>query len=159
MAAINTAVPIRFETGGILRLTDSTTDYDIENRETGTLRIVAGGYELYGYKNKGITQTPVEGDENISVITASVKLTSVASGQLLALAQARDTATGLVKLYTSLLIAIPRFKDSTDYEQWLFNGVWFPSQPVVTSGTELDTVELTVHSKDALPTLTSGALA
>lgn len=150
MANINTAKPIPFESGGIFTLTSGATDYVFFNINPGTLRFVPGGYQPLNYTDRGVQQSPLEGDERLSRIEVDIKLTTLAASQAYQLLTARDTTTGLMKQHT-VKIQWPTVKGGATGHQVTATRCYCPTLPTIEAGTEFDTMKIVLESLDALP--------
>ncbi len=150
MANVNTAKPIPFESGGIFTLTASAVDYVFFQIEPGTLRFEPGGYEPLNFTDRGVQQSPLEGDERISKISVDLKLTSLAATQVYTLLSARDTATGLMKQFT-VKIQWPTVKGGVTGHQILATRCYAATVSPIEAGTKFDIVKVMLESLDALP--------
>lgn len=156
MAAINDGQPIRFEAGGTITFTDSgSLNVEVNNRERGTLEVQDGGHEVLPFNNKGVMQTPLEGDELPSTIRLRVKLTKKHTNDIITLSQNRDTSTGRVKIYTVVVKWLDH-KNVSTFTSHTFAGVYFASKVRVTEGDRFDTVEIMLNSTTALATYAAG---
>lgn len=153
---INNTQPIRFEAGGTATFTDSAAlDVEVNNREKGTLEVEQGGYEVLDYQNKGLNQIPLEGDQVMSRIRMRMKLTKKGTNDIMSLSQARDTTTGLVKVYT-LVVRWLDHKNVATYTQHTFTNVFFTRPARIVEGTRFDTVEVEMMSTNPQSTYAAG---
>lgn len=150
---INSTKPLILELGGVVRLVDGSSGYDFQQKERGTLEIEPGGYEVLRYQNSGINQIPVEGSEGTTKVRLRVKLTSLAATQIVTLLQARDTATGLVKVYGLEVIWYKTKDPASESHKATLTEVYASAQPKIKAGTDFDTVEIELESNDPLPAL------
>mgnify|MGYP007117021471 CR=1 FL=1 len=144
---INSGQPLRFEQGGVLRLSRGGTDYAVVNRDKGTVQFEDGWYDALRYNDRGQMQVPLEGDERPSTLRATVKLTSVATAQLLALAQTRDTSTGKVAVWT-VQLDFPAYKGATTGHRFSIANAYFLKPVQVQEGQEFDTVTIEMESSE-----------
>lgn len=145
--AINTAQPLRLEQGGLLKIVDGATTYELQNREKGTLQIKDGWYGVLRYHNKGEMQVPVEGDEQPSTGRFTLKLTSFDSAQAATLAQQRDTTTGKLKTY-SLEVHWPDYKGATTGHKATIANAYLVEGIDIQEGQEFDTVTFAFESSE-----------
>lgn len=150
--AKNTAQPIRFEAGGILRLVDGASSYVFAALEPGSLEIDAGGYEPLNYTDRGEQQAPLEGDERLTTVKVRAKLTrGTGAGELVTLSSARDATAGLMKIY-QLEIEIPHFKGASAKQKMVLANTYFTKPAMVKASERYDTVELEMQSTEPNPT-------
>ena len=149
---INTGVPIRFEADGQLDITDGATTYDVKQIAQGTVEFEPGGYASISYKDRGVLQDDLEGDEIPSRIRFSIQLTSFQAAQLYAILTARDTSTGKKKKFT-IAVKYAAYKGATTGQTVTFADCVLDTQVRIRAGAELDTMEWDMKSNDPFPAI------
>lgn len=133
------AYPRRIEAGAIITINDGTTTHTVTVVEPGSFRFKAGFYKALEYTDRGVMQTPLEGDEQPGEVEFSFKYTGSASAtDLKKFLQSRTTGTGLMKMYT-WVIKNPDYKGAATGEQiTLANCFLGDGAPEIKAGTEFD---------------------
>lgn len=149
MPDVNAGTPRRFEAGGVITLTDGATVYTIKNTQPGTLRIAPGMTERLNYTDRGVQQTPLEGDDQLTEIDIDCKVASLDSDNLYQLASAAGSS-GLVKLY-DLDIQIEDYRGASAGDEISGLEVWFREPPVIQAGADFDTISLRLASAAKVP--------
>jgi hypothetical protein len=149
MANKNAGPPIRFENGGTLELGATGGAGDtILNVIAGTLQMQDGGYDMLKYKDRGVIQTPVQGDAKESTMSFDVRLNGqYDSGEVMKLLDS-PVASGLATLL-KVVVKIPFVKGGATGIQFTMDNVYLPQQYQYQAGTEFDTLKITFESKDA----------
>lgn len=154
--AINNDTPKRFEAGGKFILIDGATEYELLQMEPGSVSLEPGGYEPLNYTDRGVQQFPLEGDERLSMIKATLKLSEFDSSTLIALGNGRDTSTGKMKAFGVRIEWYDHKGAATgDSAAYANTKCYFTKPPVIKTGDKFDTVEIELASISPLPTLTS----
>lgn len=143
----------RWEAGGVLKITDGVTEYVVKLVKAGSLRWKDGWYEVLRLVDRGVTQTPYEGDERPSEIEFEVHFTGRhAAADIAKHLSQRDTATGLVKLYT-VVCDLPDFKGASVGQRLTWTGCYMVDGGVeVQTGQDFDTLKVKLESKLVQPT-------
>ncbi len=156
---VNQAPATRLENGSIIDFINAAGDvYTVKLVEPGTYREKPGGYEALEYIDRGVQQTPLEGDERPSEIELSVKHTSKHdAGELRQTLAARDTATDLLPLW-QVRIKQPKTKTgagATNYATTLYTRCYVAERPDIVAGQKFDMMNIKFKSLDVTPTLTA----
>ena len=139
MASINANVR-RFENGGIIMFTDGATTYDnILNVVAGSISWNAAMREAIEYKDRGVLQVPLEGDDMASDVEVTVHAGEQVAAGLMTILVAAGTA-GLKKLFTNLIIKIPNFRGDATGESFTWASAYIPEPPQYKTGEKLDTI-------------------
>lgn len=155
MANFNSS-PRRIEAGAIITCNDGTTTNTLTVLEPGTYRFKPGWYKALEYTDRGVLQTPLEGDEQPGELELSVKYTgSNNAADLKKFLQTRTTGTGLMKLYT-WVIKNPDYKGAATGEQITLTGCYLSDgAPEVKAGTEFDLLNVKMKHNAAQETTTT----
>lgn len=146
MPDINTSVR-RFENGGILDLVESATTNTIKNIVAGSLRWMPSMRERITYKDRGVQQTPLPGDDTLSEIEVEVRIGSYAASTLYALLMTADATSGALQVFDSLIIRIPAGRGATTGETLTWSDVWLAEPPQWQAGAEIDTLRFKMQAK------------
>lgn len=151
---INAGLPIKFDLGGTVTVTDGSTDYVLHNRAPGTLQVEPGGYEQLEFTELGAVQTPIEGNQKPTMVRLSLRLTHGDTTDIIALSKARVSGTGTIRAVKTYSVKIvwPQVVGQTTLKQLALTGCWFAGPVKIKEGNEFDTVEVELKSSDALGT-------
>jgi hypothetical protein len=154
--ALNNVQPIRFEAGGVFRISDGSTDYALRNREKGTLRIRAGTYEPLDWQELGVNKVPLEGDEQMTEIEIECKASKNEATSIYTLLVKRNTVSnqGLVYTYT-VAIDVPDYRGATTGSRFTFASTYVvPDGIEYQAGERFDILRMRFRScsKFAAPT-------
>ena len=156
MANANSTVR-RIENGGTLDLTVSGTAYTILNIKDGTLEFEPGMYERVNYKDRGVNQTPLEGDEMLGKLSLTVRCGAKQGADSLYAKLLTAGSSGLAFLFTSLVVKWPDSRGASTGESATFSNLWLAEPPKFTgasSGQGLDELSFTMNFKTG-PTMAS----
>lgn len=154
MPNVNQGLPIRLEANGVIQLVDGVTEYDIFALEPGTVEIHPGFYEPLTYKDRGEQQPPLEGDEQLSTVRLTLKLTTLQASEVYAILTSR-ASDGKMKLFSF----VAKWKDTKHggtYEVatiancFLSNGA-----PVIRTSDRFDLLEIEMMSIEPLPAIST----
>lgn len=150
---INAGIPIRFEAGGQIEITNEAgTTYDVVLIEAGTLQIEPGGYEPIIYHNRDALQVPLRGQERLTRIAFTAQLTSFAASQLIQiLAEIKSTSSEMA-LFT-FVVKYANYKGATAGQTVTVAKCFVQTPARVRAGVQLDTVEVEMMSITAVPTM------
>lgn len=135
-AAINDKLPVRIDASGGLFLDDGTTQHDINNLDGSSVELGPGWYEILRFKNKGLNQVPLEGDEQPSTLKFRCKCTAPGSSNLATIAVGRETSganAGKVKTF-GVYVKHPDAKGSATGVKYSFTQCYFVTPPRLRGG-------------------------
>jgi hypothetical protein len=161
MANINSGVPIRFENGGILTLTESGGSADtVLLIEAGTLTFKPGGREAIVYKDRGTLATSaVEGDERPTEVSFDIKIAPgafVDSGQVFK--RLAVVGSSGVSAKFSVVVSFPDARGAIVGDRITFAHCVLQEQPEYTAGGEndgLDHLKIKMIDLEAFPVAAS----
>lgn len=148
---INNGSPLRFEAGGVFRLTDGATDYAIVNRDRGTLQIEEGGYEVLRYRDRDANKLPLRGGEEPTKIKLTMKLTSLNTADIVALSKKKESAKNLMYSF-AVAIEWPDTDATATIHKRSFASAYFVKPAMVKEGADFDTVEIEMEAVAGLGT-------
>lgn len=145
MADTNTNLlqPMRFEAGGVFRITDGATDYALRNRQKGSVNLKWATYEPLPWQENGINQVPLEGDNQVPEVEVTIKLSKDDATDIMTLMAKRNTSSlqGLVYAYT-VVIQIPYYRGATTGRKFTLTSAYFmPGETAYQAGTDFDTLK------------------
>lgn len=145
----------RIEAGAILTFNDGTTTWTFTSVERGTLEWEHGGYKPLPFTERGILQTPYEGDERQGKLSLKVKYAGAqATDDVGKFLQTRDTTTGKMKMWT-IVLKNPTVKGGATGEQITFPTAYLAEGGLkFKAGTEYDMleIEMVLNGPTATPT-------
>lgn len=154
MSNINAGTVLRFDNGGVLTLTKSASQYVIANLEGGGVTIEKiPKRKVLPYTDRGVQQVPLEGDDQLALVTVRAKRVLYATGDLFALLSAAGTA-GQVNLFDSLEIKTPGYRGSVAGDKFTMTNCWLADdsfKPLV-GGADFDGVEFSIEGPNLTPT-------
>ncbi len=148
MAVVNTNVTVkRWENGGTLTITGATDTHPIKNIKAGGISFKPVMRERLYYKDRGVQQQPLEGDDTLGELTVEVRAGALAgSTALMTLLVAEDaTDTHVAKEYASFIMDFPNTRDSSAGERFTFTNVSIPEPPDYNADVEQDTLTFTAR--------------
>lgn len=141
MPNVNTIVR-RWEAGGVLTINESGAQV-VKNIMGGSLLWRPLRRTPVMYRDRGVIQTPLEGDDEPTEIEFTVHGGSYLTADLHGiLSTTGSTTTGLVNLFDTVVIRIPVARAGATGEDITFTNCWVTERPEVRHGgeNELDTV-------------------
>ena len=157
MANINSNPVFRFENGGTLELTVGGTTYTILNIKDGSLSFQPGMYERVNYKDRGVNQTPLEGDEMLGELECTIRCGAKQGADSLYAQLMTAGSSGLAKLFTILVAKWPAYRGASTGESATFSNPWLAEPPKFTAasgGQGLDELSFKMSFKTG-PTMAS----
>lgn len=138
MSAINTVVR-RWENGGVVTIDGDT----ISNVEAGTLKWTPAMRTRIEYKDRGIPQAPLEGDDGYSDIELEVKIGDYEGVDSIYTKLMAAGSSGLAKQLTNFIVTIPNYRGASAGQTitWTTSGtsvVYVSEPPSYTAGGEND---------------------
>lgn len=146
----------RIEAGAIITINDGTTTNTLTALEPGTYRFKAGWYKALEWTDRGVLQTPYEGDEQPGEVEFSCKYSGSNNAlDLKKFMQSRDTTTGKMKLYT-IVIKNPDYKGAATGEQITLTGCYLSDgAPEIKAGAEFDMISVKMKHNAAQESTTT----
>lgn len=146
MAAVNLNLnPRRFEAGGSFVLSTATNDYTFFNHAPGSLEWTSPVASKIKYKDLGVPQVPLEGDNNYGSVKVTYHAGAYVNG-IVSLFRARNAA-GATPTALALVVKIPAYMGATTGESltWPSGTVFIDADFEVKHGgpDALDTVSIT----------------
>jgi hypothetical protein len=140
--------PIRHQAGGVLKITDGTTEYTFVALEPGSVEIEDGGYEPLAYLDRDELQDPFEGNERASRFKCTIKFSGGSNaGDMLKHLTQRDTSTGKMKLYT-ITVDFPDYKGAATGDRATCAKCYIPTPPKIKTGERFDMLEIEMLSSE-----------
>ena len=127
MANVNAASGLRtFENGGVLNIVDGATTSTVLNLTEGSVKWKAAMRERIEWKDRGVIQTPGEGDDTPSDVEFEVFMGSVQSSTELyqLLTKVKSSPDGFVQVFTSVVIKLPGYRGASTGESITFGSCW-----------------------------------
>ena len=146
MAAVNTNGTVtRWLNGGTLTITGATDTYPILNIHEGAINWKPPMRERQYYKDRGVQQQPLEGDDILGELSVEVNSGALAgSTSLMNLLIAEDATDTQVALeYASFLFRLPNTRGSSAGQLVTFTNVSIDAPPEWTKGERNDTLKFT----------------
>lgn len=140
MPNINAGPARRFESGGSLVLNDGATAYTVLLIEPGTFKHTPPTRDGLNYTDRGVQQSPIEGDDTLGEFELVVKAVAYEATSLVSLALAVST-NGLKKEYTSLVASVLDGRGGTTVLKETLGFVTFAA-PERAAGTDFDKITL-----------------
>lgn len=148
MAVVNTNGTVkRWLNGGTLTITGAADTHPILNIHEGALTFKPVMRERLYYKDRGVQQQPLEGDDTLGELSVEVNCGAlVGSTALMSLLIAEDaTDAQVAREYASFIMDFPNTRGSSAGERLTFANVSIPEPPEFGKGTEHDTLKFTAR--------------
>lgn len=148
MAVVNTNGTVkRWLNGGTLTITGAADTHPILNIHEGAITFKPVMRERLYFKDRGVNQQPLEGDDTLGELSVEVNCGALAgSTSLLNLLIAEDaTDAQVAKEYASFIMDFPNTRGSSAGERVTFTNVSIPEPPEFSKGTEHDTLKFTAR--------------
>lgn len=151
--AINNGKLVSFRNGGVLRITDDTTDYAVNLIENGTLTITPGRHEVVEYDNQGVLEDPAVSVPGWTEISLTAKLVNGATtaASLYNVLNQQPTA-GRPHNFAAVEVDLPDHARATVGENHAFANCYV-SALSMQSGENYDTIQVTFRSRTSYPTV------
>lgn len=148
MAVVNTNGTVkRWLNGGTLTITGASDTHPILNIHEGALTFKPVMRERLYFKDRGVQQQPLEGDDTLGELSVEVNCGALAGAtSLLNLLLAEDaTDAQVAKEYASFIMDFPNTRGSSAGERVTFTYVSIPEPPEFSKGTDHDTLKFTAR--------------
>lgn len=154
MADINTSTR-RFENGGIFQITESATATPVLLIVPGSISWTPSFRSRIEFTDRGVQQTPMEGDDILSEISVQVYTGKFHTSELYTLLMSAG-ASGSPQLFDSLLIKIPDNRSATTGESLTWSNFWLAEPPTFQAGGQngMDTMTFKLKAKTGPTTAT-----
>ena len=146
MAVVNTNGTLkRWLNGGTLTITGAADTHPILNIHDGGISWKPPMRDRVHYKDRGVNQQPLEGDDVLGELSVEVNCGALAgSTSLLTLLTAEDaTDTNVAKEYASFIMDFPNTRGSSAGERITFTNVSIDPSPEWTKGMDYDKLKFT----------------
>jgi hypothetical protein len=150
MAAKNVNQTVmRWLNGGVIKIDDSTDVHTIANIHDGALSFSPVMREPKYFKDRGVQQAPIEGDDTLGELTVEVNcgaLKQAADTSLLELLIADgSSSTNLAKEYTSVIMEFPVSRGGTTGQRVTFTNCSVNAPPEWNLGQDYDKLKFTMR--------------
>ena len=150
MATVQTNQTVmRWLNGGILTLSTSTDDYVINNIHDGSVSFNIIRREKVDFKDRGVYQPPIEGDDELGECEVEVNCGALAVGagtSLVSLLNADGVTTdNLAKEYTTLVFKFPVSRSGSTGQTVTLNNVSIKNGIQWTKGMDTDKLKFSCN--------------
>lgn len=147
------AVTGSFEAQGLFQIIDGATTYTVLNVEPASFEWKPGLYEPKEWKDRGVLQPPLEGDERVTTGKVTCKISTYVAAQLYAILTARG-ANGLIKTF-QFVAKIPLNRAAVTGEIQTFGIVYLKEPPQWKAGAQFDTLEIPFVDNEVKPVMST----